>query len=74
MSGNLAITDTNGATAPNNTLTTTTGTALNVANTTIHADDLTFLSISAGSEWHPDQRHRAHQHGHRWQPHRHRYR
>ena len=33
--------------APNNTLTTTTGTALNVANTTIHADDLTFLSISA---------------------------
>ena len=47
VSGNLAITDTNGATAPNNTLTTTTGTALNVANTTIHADDLTFLSISA---------------------------
>ena len=36
-----------GATAPNNTLTTTTGTALNVANTTIHADDLTFQSISA---------------------------
>ena len=45
--GTVAVTDTNGATAPNNTLTTTTGTALNVANTTIHADDLTFRSISA---------------------------
>ena len=53
VSGNLAITDTNGATAPNNTLTTTTGTALNVANTTIHADDLTFLSISAGTSGTP---------------------
>ena len=30
-----------------NTLTTTTGTALNVQSTTIHADDLTFQSISA---------------------------
>jgi Bacterial Ig domain len=47
VSGNLAITDTNGATAPNNTLTTTTGTALSVQNTTIHADDLTFLSITS---------------------------
>ena len=47
--GTIAVTDTNGATAPNNTLTTTTGTALNVANTTIHADDLTFQSISAGT-------------------------
>ena len=53
VSGNLAVTDTNGATAPNNTLTTTTGTALNVANTTIHADDLTFLSISAGTSGTP---------------------
>jgi VCBS repeat-containing protein len=39
--GTVAVT---GAT---NTLTTTTGTGLNVQNTTIHADDLTFQSISA---------------------------
>jgi hypothetical protein len=45
--GTIAVTDTNGTTAPNNTLTTTTGTALNFQNTNIHADDLTFLSISA---------------------------
>ena len=46
--GTIAVPDTNGpATAPNNTLTTTTGTPINVQNTTIHADDLTFLSISA---------------------------
>jgi hypothetical protein len=43
----LVITDPAGAT--NNTLTTTTGTALNVANTTIGAEDLTFQSISAGT-------------------------
>jgi hypothetical protein len=48
VSGNVAVTDGNGATAPNNTLTTTSGTALNVANTAIHADDLTFQSITAG--------------------------
>ena len=47
VSGTIAVTDTTGATAPNNTLTTTTGTALNVANTTIHANDLKFRSISA---------------------------
>ncbi len=47
--GTIAVTDTNGATAPNNTLTTTTGTALNVTGTTIHADGLTFQSISAGT-------------------------
>jgi VCBS repeat-containing protein len=45
--GTIAVTDANGTTAPNNTLTTTTGTALTVQNTTIHADDLAFLSISA---------------------------
>ena len=38
--GTIAVTDINGATVPNNTLTTTTGTALNVANTNIHADGL----------------------------------
>ncbi|MCI0680523.1 MAG: Ig-like domain-containing protein, partial [Gemmataceae bacterium] len=41
----LVVTDPAGAT--NNTLTTSTGTALNVANTTIGAEDLTFQSISA---------------------------
>ena len=46
--------------APNNTLTTTTGTALNVTDTTIHADDLTFRSISANGA---SERHRAQQHG-----------
>jgi hypothetical protein len=40
----LVVTDPAGATA--NILTTTTGTALNVANTTIGAEDLTFQSIS----------------------------
>jgi hypothetical protein len=47
VSGNVAVTDANGAAAPNNTLTTTTGTALNVVNQTIHSDRLTFQSISA---------------------------
>ena len=42
-----------------NTLTTTTGTALNVANTTIGAEDLTFRSISANGA---RQRHRAQHH------------
>ena len=49
---NTAFSATNGATGINvagsgNTLTTTTGTALNVANTTIGASGLTFQSISA---------------------------
>ena len=47
--GTVAVTDANGSSAPNNTIVTTSGTALNVANTTIHADDLTFQSISAGT-------------------------
>jgi hypothetical protein len=48
VSGNVAVTDPNAVgTAPDNTLTTGTGTALNVENTNIHADDLTFRSISS---------------------------
>ena len=42
--GTLAVTD---PAAVDNTIVTTTGTALNVVNTIIHADDLTFASISA---------------------------
>jgi hypothetical protein len=42
--GTLAVTTQNGGV---NTLATTTGTALNVANTTIHDDDLTFRSIAS---------------------------
>jgi VCBS repeat-containing protein len=46
--GTVVVTDPNGAgTAPDNILTTTTGTALNVANTTIGSGGLSFRSISA---------------------------
>ena len=45
--GTLAVTDPPGATA--NTIATTNGTALNVSNTTIHAADLNFRRISAGT-------------------------
>jgi len=46
--GTITATDPNSqGTAPDNTLTTTTGTALTVANTTIGASGLNFLSISA---------------------------
>ena len=44
-----------------NTITTTTGTALNVANTTIGASGLTFRSISANGA---AERDRAQQHRH----------
>ena len=43
--GTVAVTDPAGA--PNNTLATTSGTALNIANTTIHAAGATFQSIAA---------------------------
>ncbi|WP_284535056.1 Ig-like domain-containing protein [Nocardioides sp. T2.26MG-1] len=43
--GTVAVTDPAGA--PSNTLQTTTGVALTVQNTTIHADDLTFERISS---------------------------
>ncbi len=50
---NTAFTATGGgtvaATGANSTITTTTGTALNVANTTIGASNLNFKSISAGT-------------------------
>jgi hypothetical protein len=47
-SGSVVVTDpTPLQTAPDNTLTTTTGTALNVQNTTIGADGLNFRTISA---------------------------
>ncbi len=50
---NPAFTATSGGTlrvtGSTNTITTTTATALNVANTTIHADGLTFRTISAGT-------------------------
>jgi hypothetical protein len=46
--GTVIVTDPNvRGTAPDNSLATTTGTALSLANTTIGADDLTFQSISA---------------------------
>jgi hypothetical protein len=46
--GTVAVTDPNAVgTAPDNTLATTTATALNIANTTIHADGVNFRSISA---------------------------
>jgi hypothetical protein len=46
--GIVAVTDPNAVgTAPDNTLTTGTGTALTIANTTISADDVNFRSISA---------------------------
>jgi VCBS repeat-containing protein len=46
--GTVAVTDQNPAgVAPDNTLATTTGTALNIANTTIHANGATFRSISS---------------------------
>ena len=45
--GTLAVTDPAGA--ANNTLTTTTGTALFVANTAFHADDATFERISSNA-------------------------
>jgi VCBS repeat-containing protein len=46
--GTVAVTDPNAAgTAPDNTIATTTGIALNVANTTIGGSGLTFRSISA---------------------------
>ena len=46
--GTVVVTDPNAAgTAPDNTLTTTTGTALNVANTNIGAGGLNFKSIAA---------------------------
>ena len=46
--GTVIVTDPNGpAFAPNNTITTTTGTALNVSGTTIGAAGLNFLSISS---------------------------
>ncbi len=46
--GTVVVTDPNAVgTAPDNTLATTTGTALNVAGTTIGAADLNFKSISA---------------------------
>ena len=48
--GTVVVTDPNAVgTSPDNTLTTTTGTALDVTNTTIGAAGLTFRSISAGS-------------------------
>jgi hypothetical protein len=49
--GTVTVTDPPGLT--NNTITTTTGTALNVANTTIGASGLTFESISAGTSGTP---------------------
>jgi hypothetical protein len=50
VSGNLAVTDPNAVgTAPDNTLTTANATALNITNTTIHADDLNFRSISSNA-------------------------
>ena len=52
----LVVTDT---ASTSNILTTTTGTALNVANTTIGAEDLTFQSISLERR---GQRHRSEQH------------
>jgi hypothetical protein len=46
--GTVAVTDPNATgTVPDNTAATTTGRALNVANTTIHGDGLTFRSISS---------------------------
>jgi hypothetical protein len=46
--GTVAVTDQNGTgSSPDNTLATTTGRALNVANTTIQSDGLTFRSISS---------------------------
>jgi hypothetical protein len=46
--GTVVVTDPNASgTAPDNTITTTAGTALNVANTTIGAAGLTFLRISS---------------------------
>src|SRR5262249_13796331 len=48
VSGSIVVTDPNAAgTVPDNTLTTTTGTALNVQNTTIGANGLTFRSNPA---------------------------
>jgi hypothetical protein len=47
--GTIAVTDTNGSAAPNNTLTSVSAAALNIANTTIGANGLTFQSISAGN-------------------------
>ncbi len=50
QSGTLAITDPNGVgTAPDNTLSSTSGTALNVSFTNIHSNGLNFTSISAGN-------------------------
>lgn len=45
--GTLAVTDPAGAAA--NTLSSTSGIGLNVVNTAIHADDLTFQGITAGN-------------------------
>ncbi len=52
--GTVAVTDPNAVgTAPDNTLTTTTATALNVANTTIGSDNLTFKSIASNGGGNP---------------------
>lgn len=48
--GTVSVTDPNAVgTAPDNTIVTVTGIALNVANTTIGAGDLNFRSISSGA-------------------------
>ena len=58
--GTLAVTDANGAgTNPDNTIATSMGTPLNVQNTTIHADGLTFQQHRRQRR---GQRHRAEQH------------